>query len=140
MGTTGPPLDLKRSAVLERFEFAVALHTVSKIHGWLDKTLRTITSPLFNELVIWILEVLRLWGPPELMNVDGWKAVDASLNVLAGRNPDFRVVFRGDFTGDIRVIRRRVESDYLPLASLKGFLKFEQVPNVRIHRLHSGVL
>ena len=124
----GLPLDLKRSIVLERFEFAVTSHGFWKVHGWIHKTLRTITSPLFNELVIWILDVLRPWGPLQLTSFDGWKTVDASLNVLAGLNPDFRVVFRGDFAG---LNRQRIDNDHLPLASLKGFLKFEQVPNVR---------
>jgi len=63
------------------------------------------------------------------MRGNGWKAVDASLNVLAGRNPDFRVVFRGYFMEDCDVIRRCFESDYLPLAWPKGFVTFEQVFN-----------
>jgi len=73
------------------------------------------------------------------MNSNGWKVVDASLVVLAGRNPDFRVVVRGGFAGGNRVVRQRIESDYLPLASLNGILKFEQVPNVQIHRLQLRV-
>lgn len=139
MGTIGLPLDLKRSVVLERFEFAVRWPEVSTVPGWIHQTLRTITSPLFNELVIWILHVTHPWGPPQLMNSNGWKVVDASLVVLAGRNPDFRVVVRGGFAGGNRVVRQRIESDYLPLASLNGILKFEQVPNVQIHRLQLRV-
>jgi len=48
------------------------------------------------------------------------------LNVLARRNPDFRVVFRGDFAEDHSMTRRLIESDYLPLASLKGLVMFER--------------
>ena len=73
------------------------------------------------------------------MSVEGWKAVDASLNVLARRNPDFRVVFRGDFAGGFDAIRQRVESDYLPLASQGGFLEFERVSNAKNRLLRSGV-
>ena len=66
--------------------------------------------------------------------------MDALLNALAGRNPDFRVVFRGDFAGSNCAIRQRVEGSYLLLASLGGFLKFEQVPDVKTHPLQSDVL
>ena len=70
------------------------------------------------------------WGLIFSMSVDGWKAVDASLNALAERNPDLRVVLRGDFAGNYNVIRELFESDYLPRTSLRGFVKFEQVPSV----------
>ena len=84
--------------------------------------------------------MLYPWGLLYSMSVEGWKAVDASLNVLAGRNPDFRVVFRGDFAGDFYAIRQCVESDYLPIASLKGFVEFEQVSNVENRLLKSVIL
>jgi len=74
------------------------------------------------------------------MSIGGWKAVDALLDVLAGRNPDFRVVFRGDFAGDYHAIRQHIEIDYLPLSSLGGFVEFEQVSNVENRLFKSGVL
>ena len=67
------------------------------------------------------------------MSVDGWKAVDELLNILAERNPDFRVVFKGDFDsfrcgirGKHDTIRWLLET-HLPLVSSKGLVKFEQV-------------
>jgi len=80
------------------------------------------------------------WNLLNLMSVDGWKAVDASLNILAGRNTDFRVVFRGDFGGDYGVIGQYIESNCLPLASLKGFVKLEQVLNVQNRIFKSSAL
>ena len=125
------PLDLKRTVALERFEFTVELVHVSEIHKWIHQTLQTITSPRFNKLVIWILHMgYPQWGLLCSVDVDGWKEVDASLSALAGRHPDFRVVFRGDFAGDFNVIRHLIESDYLPRTSLRGSVMFEQAPNV----------
>ena len=123
------PLDLKRSVVLERFEFIIELYNTSQVDEWAHQTLRTITSPLFNELVIRFVHTADPWGPPCSVS-GGWGAVDVSLNVLAERNPDFRVVFRGDFVGNCDVVRQHIESDYFPLASSKGFVTYEQVPNV----------
>ena len=74
------------------------------------------------------------------MRVDGWKALDASLNVLAERNPDFRVVFRGDFARNSRFALQRVRSDCLPLASLMNLVEFEQVSNVENRLWKSSVL
>ena len=80
------------------------------------------------------------WSLLYSMSADGWKAVDVLLSVLAGRHPDFRVVFRGDFAGDYHGIRQHIESAYLPLASMGGFLEFEQVSNAENRLLKSGVL
>jgi len=80
------------------------------------------------------------WGLAGLVSVDGWKAVDGSLNVLAGRNPDFMVVFRGDFAEDYSIIRRLVKSESLPLASLKGLVIFERAPRVENRRWKLGIL
>lgn len=91
--------------VLERIELNIGLQIVSRVHEWVHQTLRTVTSPMFNELVIWTPRLMYPWGLPYSMRVDEvgcWKAVDESLSVLAGRNPDFRVVFRGDFGGGLR--------------------------------------
>ena len=103
---------------------------------WLLRTLRTIPSTRFNELVI---EVSDVWVPwflkYPLSSDDSWGGVDAFLNALAERSPDFRVVFRGD----INSFRYREGQNYdadsivkahLPLFSSKGLVKFEQVPHV----------
>jgi len=74
------------------------------------------------------------------MSEDGWKAVDASLSVLAGRNPNFRVVFKGDFGGEYGVIRHVVKSDYVPLASSKGVVVFEQADDEEDRLLELGLL
>ena len=80
------------------------------------------------------------WGLLYSMSSEGWKTVDTLLNVLAGRNPGFRVVFRGDFAEDYHAIRQHIESNYLPLASLGGFVEFEQISNVKNRLLKSGIL
>ena len=108
------PLDLGRNVVLERFEFTIATTHLPYVHGWICRSLRTITSPLFNEFVIWLL---GSGFPRSPMNGDGWGTVDASLIALAERNPDFRVVFRGD--GD-----RWFIASYLPLVWAKGLIQF----------------
>ena len=67
-------------------------------------------------------------------SVDGWKVVDALLDTVAERNPDFRVVFMGDschprrrgFGNDHGAVRWFAES-YLPLASSKGLVRLEYV-------------
>lgn len=69
------------------------------------------------------------------MNVGGWGAVDELLNLLAERNPNFRVVFKGDFCrnvgGDPNIdeIRSIIEVLF-PLVSSKGLVKFERVSHV----------
>ena len=91
---------------------------------------------MFNEFVIWFLHMTHSWGLPYSMTAEGWKEVDASLNVLAERNPDFRVVFKGDYD----VIRGLIEEDYLPVASSKGFVVFDRAPKVENRFLKLGVL
>ena len=99
MGTIATPLDLERNVVLERLELSVQFYSLPKVYRWVHRTLRKITSPLFNEFVFWILSTTFLWNPSYPISaetVDRWKAVDALLNALAERSPDFRVVVRGD--------------------------------------------
>jgi len=55
LGTIVNPLDLRRNMVLERFEFTIGATNLSLVHEWIYQTLQTITSPLFNEFVIWLL-------------------------------------------------------------------------------------
>ena len=139
--TIAVPLDLKRCVALERFEFTVELQSVSEVHDWILQTVRTITSPLFNEFVIWILRTtFHRWGQLWSLSKEGLKAVDASLNVIAGRNPNFRLVFQGDFSGEYGVIRHVVGIDYLPLASSKGYMMFEQAEDEESPLFKSGVL
>ena len=107
------------------------------------QTVRTITSPLFNEFVIWFLRTSRTAHPRGLlwsMSQDGLKAVDASLNVIARRNPDFRLVFKGDFAGEYGVNRHVVGAHYLPLASSKGYIMLEQADIEENPLFKSGVL
>ena len=146
LGTVAVPLDLKRNVVLERFEFITKLSNLWQIHGWIYKTLRTITAAPFNEFVVWILNLVYPWSLRYTMSDDGWRAVDALLNVLAERNPDFRVVFRGDFDsfrygvrGVHDTIRWLIE-DHLPLVSSKGLVRFEQVPHTENRFWKSGIL
>jgi len=111
------PLDLGRNVVLESVEFTIVTADLSLAHRWIYQTLQTITSPLFNEFVIWILG----WGAPwSLVSddaYDGWMAVDALLVALAKRNPDFRVAFRRH--GSCSFI-----ASYLPLVWSKGLVQF----------------
>jgi len=107
-------LNLERNAVLERFEFSIKMSDISLVDGWICGALRTITSPLFNEFVIWFLGGGVSWSP---MNIDGWKVVDGLLETLAKRNPDFRVVLIGH--GDWPFI-----ASYLPLVRSRGLLRF----------------
>ena len=82
------------------------------------------------------------------MDAGGWREVDASLNILAKRNPGFGVTFRGDPKADPRgdygggeldAVRRHIEGECLPLASLKGFVRFEQVRNAENRFRKMGV-
>lgn len=130
---------------LERFEFTVELYNISRVHEWIHRTVRTITSPLFNELVIWILHMTHCRSLVSAMNADGWKAMDASLGVLAERNPGFGVTFRGNLIGirgrgNFDASRRHIESDCLPLTSLKGFVKFESVSDAENRFQKMGVV
>ena len=48
-------INLRRCGVLERIELTIEIYNVSKVREWIPQTLGTITTPLFNEFVIWIL-------------------------------------------------------------------------------------
>jgi len=69
------------------------------------------------------------------MNPARWGAMDASLVSLSERNPDFRIVLRGDSPSFYYGTWRDCHGvpsfavSYLPLASSKGFVKFERVPH-----------
>ena len=150
MGTIATPLDLERNVVLERLELSVQFYSLPKVYRWVHRTLRTITSPLFNEFVFWILSTTFLWNPSYPISaetVDRWKAVDALLNALAERSPDFRVVVRGDSSStqchgtenDHGAVRWFTEN-YLPLISSKGLVKFEYVPHVENRFWKSHIL
>ena len=121
--------------MLEKFEFTLQLYSISQVHEWIHQTLRTITSPLFNEFVIWILHMTYRWDLLSAMNADGWNVLDASLGALAERNPDFRVVFRGDctlFRCGLSPVHDRTHSffeKFLPVVASKDFAKFECVPH-----------
>jgi len=105
-----------------------------------------ITSTRFDEFVIWILDGAHLWSQQYPPSDVGWEDVDALLNILAERNPDFRVVFRGDFDsfrygmeGENGTVRRLI-NDYLPLVSSKGLVGFEPVRQVENRFWKSGIL
>jgi len=97
--------------------------------------------------VIWILDVTYPWFLRyPLLNDDGWGVLDVLLSALAERNPDFRVVFRGDFDlfrcsigGELDKVGSLVKC-HLPLVSSKGLVKFEQVPHVENRFRKSGIL
>ena len=81
------------------------------------------------------MQTTFMWNRPCLFSVDsadGWKAVDASLNTLAERNPGFRIMIRGDSSlrrgiwDQYDAVSRFIES-YLPLVSSKGSARFEHV-------------
>lgn len=125
MGIIAIPLNLKQNVVLERLELDASLTNLWQIHEWIHTTLQTITSPTFNELVIWLPDEVIPWNQAK---GDGWNVVDESLNVLAGRNPDFRVVFRGCFYSFLSGAPDGVRSfimSYLPLFSSNHLVKFE---------------
>jgi len=104
--------------VLERFELNITTNNLSLVHEWISRTLRTITSPVFNEFVIRLLTTGYPWVP---LRGDDWGAIDASLDVLAKRHPDFRVVFTG--CGNSSFI-----ASYLPLAKSNGLIRLDSPP------------
>lgn len=129
--------------MLETFEFTVNVADISLIHRWIYGTLRTITSPVFNEFVIWILDSGSPWTQ---MDRDGWAAVDTLLKSIAERNPNFRVVFKGDFhsfrdstLGDPDGARSFIAS-YLPLVSSSRCMKFECAPRAENRYGKLGIL
>ena len=113
-GTIATPLDLKQNVVLERFEFSTVMTNVPLAHGWVYQTLRSITSPVFNEFVVWVLNWRQLWEQP--ITGDGWKVVDELLVSLAQRNPGLRVVFMGNGQWSAVV-------NHLPLTRSKGLFR-----------------
>ena len=121
--------------------------TLWELGGWILRSLRTITSTLFEEFVIWIVDtVYPCTSRYRRLSSDNWKNVDALLSILAERNPDFRVVFRGDFDAFGCSIGGRhdrvglVVRDCLPLVLSKGLVRFEQVPHAENRFRKSGVL
>jgi len=133
-GTIAAPLDLKQNVVLERFEFDISSTSTSTLDGWICLTLRTITSPAFKEFMVWLPNEGISWDRMP-MNSDRWGVVDASLVLLSERNPDFRIVLRGDSPSSRYGTWRKYNGapsfavSYLPLVSSKGLVKFERVPH-----------
>ena len=127
-------LDLGRNAALERLELHVQLYTLPRAHEWVCQTLRTITSPVFNEFVIWALGSGNAYGTPG--HINGWKAVESSLSALAIQNPDFRVVLRGNcpsppFGCWCTYDKARAFFEiYLPVVLSTGLARFEHVPRI----------
>jgi len=127
---------------LERLEFTVSLTGIAMVHRWVYLTLRTITSPVFNEFVIWLLDTEIPWTR---MSRRGWADVDVWLNSIAQRNPDFRVVFKGNFSsfrdstlGNPDRVRTFITS-FMPLVSSNHWAKFEYVSRAE-NRGRLGVL
>jgi len=100
---------------LERFEFSIEMASLSFVQEWVYWTLRSIKSPVFNEFVIWVLNSPGMQR--RLLDYDCWKAVDTLLEVLAKRNPDFRVVIMK--SGDWWTF-----TTFLPLARSNGLITF----------------
>jgi len=133
MGTIAIPLDLSRNVALERLELNVSLTNLPLVHEWVHRTLRTITSPTFCEFVICVLKGVY---PSHQVSTHGWMDAGLSLDTLAARNPDFRVVVRGEFPpfiygpwSDYDGPGSFFES-YMPVVSLKDFVNYEYVPHV----------
>ena len=101
---------------------------------------------MFNEFTLSILSI-PLWNLSSPISTYDWEAIDASLITLAERNPDFRVVLRGNSTtrrysgieNDLYALRWFAER-YLPLVSSKGLVKFEFVPTVENQFWKSRIL
>ena len=115
--------------VLERFELRVHLFSIYEVPRWIHGTLQTINSPFFKEVVFSILNASSLWRPTGGV---GWNDVDVLLNALAERNPDFRVVFEGNWfhPGNVRDGCGEICAlliSYLPLVSSKGLVEFESL-------------
>ena len=100
---------------------------------------------MFNEFALSILAVSP-WNLSSPIGTENWEAIDASLIALAERNPDFRVVLRGNSTtrgpgvGNDRDALRRFAEGYLPLVMSRGLVKFEQVATVENRFWKSRVL
>ena len=96
--------------------------------------------------MVWILRIFYPWSQTYPFYDADWEAVDALLNVLAGRNSDLRVVFRGDFDsfrygsrGEHYTVRWLMEAR-LPLVSSKGLVRFEQVPDAENQYWKSDII
>ena len=139
-------MDLSRCVVLERFEFDLDLASLFRTDIWFHHTLRTINSTAFNEFVMWILDIVDPWSLRRSLSDGGWRIVDALLDDLADRNPDFRVVVKGDFDSFRCGMRsghcslRWLVVGRLPLVSSKGLVKFEQVPDAENRFRKLGIL
>ena len=116
--------------MLERFQLNIDLPCLPIGRKWICQTLQTITSPTFNEFVV---RSLYGWRPWDQQSTYCWEDLDASLSVLAERNPDFRVVLRAVPPQSPHTIWRTYDevrsltTSCLPLASSMGLLKFEHV-------------
>ena len=129
--------------VLERFEFNVVSSNLLRVQEWIHHTLQSITSPVFNEFVIWILSE----GCSRSPLIDGsWLALGESLDALAKRNHSFRVVFKGDFysfrygTLDASDGFCSLIASYMPLVWSNRRVKFEYAPRAANRFLISGAL
>ena len=109
-------MNLGRNVALERFELSIKTASLSLVHEWIYWTLRSIASPVFSEFVIWVLDSPRTHSR-RMINRNNWKVVDASLEVLAKRNPGFRVVI---MASDDRLS----VADCLPLTASNGSIVF----------------
>ena len=117
---------------LERLELTIQVTALQLAGEWVHRTLRTIASPVFREFVIWVVNGVYPWSPVSTL---GWAAVELSLDALAERNPDFRVVLRGelpliygtwcDYDGNYSSFE-----SYLPIVPLKSFVTYEYVSHV----------
>lgn len=137
-------LDLRQNVALERLELHVELTSLPQAHDWVHSTLRMITSPVFSEFVIWVLDGDYQHG---LVPTSSWEVVESSLGALAERNPNFRVVFRGARPSFVPSFRsaccdraRSFFEAYLPTVLSKGFARFEYIHNRhnpvrKLHRL-----
>jgi len=69
------------------------------------------------------------------MNSARWGTVDVLLESLSERNPDFRIVLRGNSPSSFYGTWHTNDGvpsfvvDYFPLASSKGLVKFEHIPH-----------
>ena len=120
--------------MLEKLELNISLAGIAMVHNWVHQTLWAINSPVFNEFVIWLLDAKIPWTQ---MNRDGWRGVDALVYSMAKRNPEFRVVVKGDFSSfrdsassNPDSVRSFITS-FMPLVSSNRWAKFEYAPYAR---------
>jgi len=82
------------------------------------------------------------WRPVDTL---GWAPVVSSLNALAKRNPNFRVVLRGEFpliygTWCDRDGAHSFSRSHFPIIPPKSFVTYEYVPHVENRVLGFGDL